>query len=149
MISLMKRIEFDIGDKPWTDERIDEIAKCLDSVLSKQGDPFTRLLTSPEMEEVIKKITGRNAFQTSNGDILPLSVTKNYTVNNPWFVQTFHGFDCHETIFDFSAAFKHKEEVKTEPVVETPVETPKEEVKTETKNTKTKETKNETNKKLG
>lgn len=120
MLNILKKIEFDIGDKPWTANRLSEVVKCLDSLLSKQGDPFTRLLTSPQMAEELYKLIGSKKFTTSNGDVLTIVPTVKYTINHPWFVQTFHGFDCSETLFDFSKAFTtpFADEKKAEPVAE-------------------------------
>lgn len=145
MLSILKKVEFDIGDKPWTADRLNEIVKCLDSILSKQGDPFTRLLTSPQMAATLYRLIGSKKFATSTGDILTIIPTTKYTINHPWFVQTFHGFDCSETLFDFSKAFMtpFANEKKEEPVAEkteTLDESPKEETESETESEK-KETK--------
>lgn len=147
MLNILKKVEFDIGDKPWTSDRIGEVVKCLDSVLSKQGDPFTRLLTSPQMAEALYKLTGSKKFATSTGDIFTIVLTAKYTINHPWFVQTFHGFDCSEILFDFSKAFTtpFADEKKEEPVAEK-TETSKEETETfnETPKEETETTKKET-----
>lgn len=148
MLSILKKIEFDIGDKPWTADRLSEVVKCLDDILSKQGDPFTRLLTSPQMAGALYRLTGSKKFTTSTGDVLTIVPTMKYTINHPWFIQTFHGFDCSETLFDFSKAFTtpFADEKKEEPVAEkteTLDESPKEETESETESKK-KETKEST-----
>ena len=138
MILKLRKIEFDPGKKAWAQERFVEIIKCLNDVLCKEGNPFLKLKTSKEMAEVLATVlpNGAKRIPLTNGDVIEIQVTDRYTFTNPWFVQTFHGFDCTEILFDFSKAFGSTETIDLTDDVKSQ-EKPQKEAKPTTTETKT------------
>lgn len=124
MISKIRVIEYEPKDEQFTQQTIIDVYKFLESHLNFSSS--FKLLMTTDLVNVFLTIPGILTYQkvvTADGAKLPNTLSMNIggeriTINrqenfkNPYSVQTFHGFDCTETVFKFEKAFNNLEKVE-------------------------------------
>lgn len=127
MISLINKKKFvKPEDNNWFKERIVRIVKFIDDELkldaSNQAcgllisiDLLNKLnvenfIVTPKVAKSFSLFQPDYYLNLISGKQIPLKVHNNLA--GAYLIQTFHGFDCRETLFDFTDAFEGIEEVK-------------------------------------